>query len=99
MAKRSTYAERLGKRLLALRKAACLSQKEVCLALGLEPYEMSRFEHGDAQLPFQVALALAKWFGLNVSVLDPDIPLAEEHLLMLMRKAFGSTEGGALATP
>lgn len=96
MSKRAIYRKRLGKRLLALRQAACLSQKEVSLALGLEPYEMCRFEHGDAQFPFQMALALAKWFGLNVSVLDPDIPLAEEHLLMLMRRAQG-TDGHAVS--
>lgn len=87
MKKRSAYDERAGARLRMVRKAAGKSQKEVCMELEVEPYEMSRWENGRAKFPFKVALEMAKKRGISIMVLDPAMPLDEDQLLMLLRQA------------
>lgn len=87
MAKARTYEQRLGDRLKALRKATDKLQKEVCAEVGLETYELSRYENGKAALPFKAGLALAKCYKVPPLALDPGTFLSEDQLMLMLRAA------------
>ena len=59
----------LGKRIMALRKAAGMTQEQVAERLGVSPQAVSKWESGAADPSTSNLLALAKLFGVSAEEL------------------------------
>ena len=59
----------LGKRIMALRKAAGMTQEQVAERLGVSPQAVSKWETGTADPSTSNLLALAKLFGVSAEEL------------------------------
>lgn len=62
----------LAARIEAHRRSASLNQREAASAVGIAQTSWANYESGTRDLPFVIALRMAKCFGLEVTMLgDP----------------------------
>jgi transcriptional regulator with XRE-family HTH domain len=56
-------------RMLDLRKDRDMSQRQVAEALGLYTTTYARYERGEQEVPFCIAIALAKFYNVSLDYL------------------------------
>ena len=62
--------DRIGLRIVALRKLAGLSQEELAGRAGLQRTHISRIEAGKYAVTFETIQAIAEAFGMTVDIID-----------------------------
>lgn len=68
--KKQQTRDRIGLRIVALRKLAGLSQEELAGRAGLQRTHISRIEAGKYAVTFETIQAIAKAFGMTVDIID-----------------------------
>ena len=62
-------------RLKDLREDADLTQKQIAERIGLYTTTYQRYERGERELPFDIAIALAKYYNVSLDYLAGLIPV------------------------
>lgn len=65
--------DRIGLRILTLRKLAGLSQEELAGRAGLQRTHISRIEQGKYAVTLETVQAIAEAFGMTVDIIDPKL--------------------------
>ena len=65
--------DRIGLRILTLRKLAGLSQEELAGRAGLQRTHISRIEQGKYAVTLETVQAIAEALGMTVDIIDPKL--------------------------
>ena len=63
--------ERIGQRIVLLRKQAKMSQEQLAQAAGLQRTHVGRIEGGKYAVTLEVVQAIAEALGMTVDIIDP----------------------------
>ena len=65
--------ERIGRRIVTMRKMAGMSQEQLAERAGLQRPHISRIEKGKYAVTLEVVQAIAEAFGMTVDIVDPKL--------------------------
>ena len=71
--KRQQTLDRIGLRILALRKLKGMTQEQLAQAAGLQRTHLGRIEAGKYNVAFTTIQAIAEALGMTVDMIDPSL--------------------------